>query len=149
MNDDDVKLTLAEAAKILGKTKRTLYNYEKKGLLRIDHGEKGVPFILRSQVSLVLDKKNDKVKKTEYVPEGCVVIPQDIYDAKLLQIDNLLKREQILIEHKETVEKNKEEIAQLKSEREAIEADKVELQRELEAVKNRGLFSRIFNKGVA
>jgi len=139
--DPSVPLSIEQAYKLLGVSRRTLYNYGKKGLLRIDHDHDGKPFVLRGQVDLVLKKKSDKVRKTEYVPDGCVVVKEDSYNAAHQRLTFLEQKFREMPKLLEQIDVDQARIAELEAERQAL-AEK------LESVKSRGLFARLFNKEV-
>lgn len=131
-NLDDEKLTIKQAQTLLDVSRRTVYNYSKKGLLRIDHDHDGKPYILRSQADLVLKKKSDQVRKTEYIPDGSILVKENTYNASMKQLADLTEQRQLYIEHKEMHEADTERISELES--------------ELERVKSRGFVARMFNK---
>lgn len=168
MDDADEQLSITQAQKLLGCSRKTVYNHEKKGLLRIDHDHKGKPFILRSQVDLVLQKKKDQVRKTEYVPDGCVVVNEDSYNAAQQRLTFLESQRLKLIKYEEQAEVDREHIESLEENLDSLNSsitdlsnDMTEMERvqeltqqekeatqaELERLKNRGFFARVFNKG--
>lgn len=134
-NLDDEKLSIQQVQNLLGVARRTVYNYSKKGLLRIDHDDDGKPYVLRSQADMVLIKKDAQVRKTKYIPDGHIVVKEDAYNASIKQLTDLTAQRQLYIEHKEMHEADLERIE--------------ELEKELERVKSRGFFARLINKGVA
>jgi len=137
----DDRLTIKQAEKLLDVSRRTVYNYSKNGLLRIDHDHKGKPYILRGQVDLVLQKKGDEVKKGQFIPEGHIVVAEDRYNAAHERLRFLEGQLPKLIEYQSQVEQDQKMIADLEAEHE-------KLKNELDNVKNRGFFARLFNKGV-
>jgi len=137
----DDRLTIKQAQALLGVSRRTVYNHSKNGLLRIDHEDNGKPYILRSQVDLVLQKKGDEVKKGQFIPEGHIVVAEDRYNAAHERLRFLEGQLPKLIEYQDQVQQDKQMIAELEAERE-------KLKNELDGVKNRGFFARLLNKGV-
>jgi len=131
-NLDDEKLSIKQAMKLLGKSRRTVYNYGKSGLLRIDHDDDGKPYILRSQADLVLIKKSDQVRKTKYIPDGTILVKEDTYNASMKQLTDLTNQRQLYLEHKAMHEADLEKIS--------------ELEAELQRVQSRGLIARLLNK---
>jgi len=131
-NIDDEKLTIKQAVALLGVSRRTVYNYSKKGLLRIDHDHDGKPFVLRSQADLVLKKKSDQVRKTEHMPDGTILVKETAYNDSMKLLSDLTNQRQLYLEHKQMHEADKEKI-------EALEQENARM-------KSRGLFARLLNK---
>jgi len=131
-NPDDERLTIKQAGSLLGCSRRTVYNHSKKGLLRIDHDEKGKPYILRSQADLVLVKKEGQVRKTTFIPDGSIVVNENHYNERMKLLGDLTEQRQLYLEHKQMHEADKERIE--------------ELEKENERMKKRGIVARIFNK---
>jgi len=113
----DERLSITGAMKALGlRSRKSIYNYEQRGWLRIDHDHKGKPFILQSQVDLVLRKKGDKVSKGKYIPEGHIVIEEDRYNAaqqRLTYLEAQAREMPLLLEQ---IDADKDRIAELEAE---------------------------------
>lgn len=137
--DPNARLSINQAADFLGVTRRTIYNHANKGLLKIEH-DGGKPFIRRGSVDGFLESKNAGVKKTQYVPDGHIVIKEEAWHQTRQVAEQMTMRVSSLsaqVENLLTYEKQvKEDAARIS-----------ELEAENERLKKRGLWARIFNKG--
>jgi len=130
--DPDEKLSVKAATVALGVSRRTIYNYEKRGWLRIEHEHNGKPFIRRGQIDLVLRKKGDQVAKGKFLPEGHITVEEDRYNAAMRRLDFLEQERPKLLTYQEEVEADRQRIA--------------ELEAELEKREKAGLVKRLFKK---
>lgn len=138
--DPEARLTVNQAASLLGVSRRTLYNYDGQGLVKIEH-DGGKPFVKRGSIDAYLDAKNAGIKKTEYVPDGCVVIKEEAWhktrqvaEDMTVRVASLTAQVQNLLTYEKQVEEDAAEIARLKAENDRL--------------KSRGFWDRVFNRGV-
>ncbi len=138
--DPDARLTLDQAADLLGVSRRTIYNHIRDGLLQVEH-VKGKPYIRRGNINGYLDAKNAGIKKTEFVPDGCILIKEEAWHQTrqiaadmTVRVSSLTAQVQNLLTYERQVQDDAEQIAALKAENEKL--------------KSRGLWDRLFNKGV-
>lgn len=136
---EDPKLTIDEAATLLGVSRRTIYNHDKAGKLRIEH-EKGKPFVRRSQIDMYLEKKKMKVQKTKFIPEGSILVEAERYEAMLQRNQYLEGQNRLLLTYEEQIEEDKRVVL-------GLEEELAEAKAEADRLKKRGLWARIFNKG--
>lgn len=166
--------TPKEAAAKLDCSERTIWNRIKRGEL-LSHLVNGLRVIPQTSLDLYLEFKSLKIRKTEYVPDGCSVVPTVDLTALVQQSQRLAVLNQRLIEYQEQEEETRfrvleaEQRAQdaevkareaererirLEAERatrekelEELRADRERLQEQNETLKGRGFFARIFRRG--
>lgn len=137
--DPTAKLSINQVAEFLSVSRRTVYNYADKGLLQIEH-DRGKPFVRRRSIDAYLDGKNAGVRKTQYVPEGCVVVPQQAWDDTRQIATDLQARVQNLLTYQAQVQNATERAVQ-------AEAEAEELKRRMATLEKRGWWARLTNKG--
>jgi hypothetical protein len=150
------RVTITVAATALGVNRKTIYKMSERGeLTRIEEGGKG--FIPADQVRVLRERMRTLSGQSEsskngtatdgHIGHGQIVsVPREHYEGLLMRLGQLEAREQLLIEHKVTVERQTEELQAARMRIAELEADRArvtDLENQLKTAR-RPWWKRIF-----
>lgn len=144
--DPQARLSIQQAAAFLGCSRRTVYNHAERGLLHIEHDDRGRPYIRRGVIDGFLASRDAGVKKTQYVPDGHIVIKEEAWHQTRQIAEQMTTRAAELgrrVEHLLTYER---QAAEDQSKIEALEAERQALAGELERLRRRSWLERLLNR---
>lgn len=137
------KVTINLAAKVLNVDRRTIYRWMDKGVLsKIKEGKK--TYILMDEVRTLRDKsatddKSHNVSQFRGTNKDTVTVDRSHYEALLIRLGQLEVKEKNLLEYKTGLEEKDKELKITRERKEKLED-------EMERIRSRSLWQRMFNK---